>query len=184
MWSTSSSVDAPGLSASAVWSAAYADASAWPAWNDALASAELLGPFAVGSGARVRFRTGLRLRFTLVEVEPERVFTDESRLPGARMGHRHELEPLPARDGSPAGVRLVNTIYIRGPLARLWAPILGPRRSAVCPVGSAEPPRSPPPLRPMSPDRLGSPADMAATLVGGVVGALLAFVVPVRRPSK
>jgi hypothetical protein len=92
MWSTSSSLDAPGLSASAVW-----------------------------SRARVRFRTGLRLRFTLVEVEPERVFTDESRLPGARMGHRHELEPMPD------GVRLVNTIYIRGPLARLWAPILGPQ---------------------------------------------------------
>ena len=70
----------------------------------------------------MRFRTGLRLRFTLTEVEPERVFTDESRLPGARMGHRHELQPLPARDGEPAGVRLVNTIYIRGPLARLWVP--------------------------------------------------------------
>lgn len=56
-----------------------------------------------------------------MEVDPERVFTDESRLPGARMGHRHELEPI---DG---GVRLVNTIYIRGPLARLWAPLLGPQ---------------------------------------------------------
>jgi polyketide cyclase/dehydrase/lipid transport protein len=121
MWSVSSSFDAPGLSASAVWSAAYADASAWPAWNDALASAELLGPFAAGSRARVRFRTGLRLRFALVEVEPERVFTDESRLPGTRMGHRHELEPLAD------GVRLVNTIYIRGPLARIWALVLGPQ---------------------------------------------------------
>lgn len=127
MWSTSSTYDAPGHSASAVWSAAYADASAWPAWNDALASASLAEPFAVGARARVRFRTGLRLRFTLVEVEPERVFTDESRLPGARMGHRHELQPLPASDGQPAGVRLVNTIYISGPLARLWAPILGPQ---------------------------------------------------------
>lgn len=123
MWSTSSTFDAPGVTASAVWSHAYADASAWPAWNDALASAALSEPFAVGSRARVRFRTGLRLRFTLTEVEPERVFTDESRLPGARMGHRHELEPLP----DAAGVRLTNTIYIRGPLARLWAPILGPQ---------------------------------------------------------
>jgi Polyketide cyclase / dehydrase and lipid transport len=121
MWSTSSTYDAPGVAAADVWSRAYADASAWPAWNDALASAELLGPFAVGSRARVRFRAGLRLRFTLVGVEPERVFTDESRLPGARMGHRHELEPLPD------GVRLVNTIYIRGPLARLWALVLGPQ---------------------------------------------------------
>ena len=127
MWSTSSTLDAPGLTAADVWSRAYTDASAWPAWNDALAVAELLGPFAAGSRARVRFRTGLRLRFTLTEVEEGRVFTDESRLPGARMGHRHELQPLPARDGQPPGVRLVNTIYISGPLARLWAPILGPQ---------------------------------------------------------
>ncbi len=121
MWSTSSTYDAPGLTASDVWSRAYADASAWPAWNDALAASSLDEPFHVGSRARVRFRTGLRLRFTLVEVDPERVFTDESRLPGARMGHRHELEP------TADGVRLVNTIYIRGPLTRLWAPILGPQ---------------------------------------------------------
>lgn len=121
MWSTSSSYDASGLTASALWSRAYADASAWPLWNDALASASLDEPFSVGSRARVRFRTGLRLRFTLTEVEPERLFTDESRLPGARMGHRHALEPIPN------GVRLVNTIYIRGPLARLWATILGPQ---------------------------------------------------------
>jgi hypothetical protein len=121
MWSTSSSFDASGVPASAVWSAAYTDASAWPLWNDALASAELLGPFAAGSRARVRFRTGLRLRFTLVEVEEGRVFTDESRLPGARMGHRHELEPIAD------GVRLVNTIYTRGPIARPWALVLGPQ---------------------------------------------------------
>jgi hypothetical protein len=126
MWSTSSTFDAPGLAAADVWSRAYADASAWPSWNDALASAFLDEPFQVGSRARVRFRTGLRLRFTLTEVEPERVFTDESRLPGARMGHRHELQPLDGSDGA-TGVRLVNTIYIRGPLARLWAPILGPQ---------------------------------------------------------
>jgi len=119
MWSTSSTFDAPGLTAAEVWSRAYADASAWPVWNDALASASLDEPFQIGSRARVRFRTGLRLRFMLTEVEPERVFTDESRLPGARIGHRHELQP------TADGVRLVNTIYIRGPLARLWAPILG-----------------------------------------------------------
>jgi hypothetical protein len=120
MWRTSSSFEAPGLTASAIWSRAYADASAWPLWNDALAAASLDEPFVVGSRARVRFRTGLRLRFALVEVEEGRLFTDESRLPGARMGHRHLLEP------TDDGVRLVNEIYIRGPLARLWAPLLGP----------------------------------------------------------
>lgn len=120
-WSTTSTLEASGITAGEVWEHAYADARAWPRWNDALASAELEGPFAVGSRARVRFRSGLRLRFTLVEVDLGRLFTDESRLPGARMGHRHALEP------SGDGVRLVNTIYIEGPLSGLWGRVLGPQ---------------------------------------------------------
>ncbi len=110
-------LEAP-VAAAVVWRRCYVDARAWSEWNPEIASAELQGPFAVGSTARVRFTTGLRLRFRLVEVEPERLFTDETRLPGARMGHRHVLEP------TDSGVRLRNTIYFEGPLARLWAALM------------------------------------------------------------
>jgi hypothetical protein len=55
------------------------------------------------------------------------VFTDESRLPGARMGHRHLIEPA---DG---GCRLVNTIYIEGPLEPLWRRVMGPRAARALP---------------------------------------------------
>ncbi len=119
-WSTTSVHDAAGLTADDVWERAYADASAWPRWNRALSRADAEGAFATGSTVRVRFRTGLRLRFTLVDVQAGREFTDESRLPGARMGHRHLIEP------TADGVRLTNTIYIEGPLAKAWSPILGP----------------------------------------------------------
>jgi hypothetical protein len=120
MWSTTSTLESVGVSPEALWSLAYADPSAWPKWNEALVSAEPEGPFEIGARVRVRFRGGMRLRFTLVEVDQERVFTDESRLPGARMGHRHEIAPIEG------GIRLTNTIYIEGPLARVWSLILGP----------------------------------------------------------
>ena len=55
------------------------------------------------------------------------MFTDEARLPGARMGHRHLLEP------TDDGVRLVNTIYIDGPLAPLWSRVMGPRAARALP---------------------------------------------------
>lgn len=119
MWSTSHTLDVPDRTADAIWESAYADAGAWPRWNRALASARLDGPLVAGASARVRFRTGLRLTFAIVEAQPGRSFTDEARLPGARMGHRHELEPIAG------GVRLRNTIYLDGPLAWAWAPILG-----------------------------------------------------------
>jgi hypothetical protein len=106
-WETTSTFAAE-VAPAAIWSTAYAHAEAWPRWN-----AEL-------KRARLDFRSGLRLRFRVVEFEDGRLFTDEARLPGARMGHRHLLEPLDE------GTRLTNTIYIEGRLAPLWKRVLGP----------------------------------------------------------
>jgi hypothetical protein len=119
-WETTAELSAD-VGAGAVWETAYADVDAWPRWNAELRRASLDGPLALGAEARIVFRTGLRLRFRVVEFEQGRLFTDEARLPGARMGHRHLLEPGPGGD-----CRLVNTIYIEGLLAPLWRRILGP----------------------------------------------------------
>ena len=125
-WETSST-RAADVSPAAVWERAYADADAWPRWNAEIRRASLDGPLALGAVARIVFSTGLRLRFRVVELEPNRLFTDESRLPGARMGHRHLVEP--AGDGC----RLTNTIYIEGPLAPLWRRVMGPRAARALP---------------------------------------------------
>ena len=118
-WQTTSTLVAE-VSPTAIWDNAYRDAEAWPHWNAELKSARLDGPLAEGAEARIAFRTGLRLRFRVVEFEEGRLFTDEARLPGARMGHRHLVEP------SGGGARLTNTIYIEGPLAGFWRRVLGP----------------------------------------------------------
>ena len=118
-WQTSATLDTPAPSPT-VWERAYVDAAAWPRWNRELRRATLDGPLANGAEARIAFRTGLRLRFRVVEFEDGRLFTDEARLPGARMGHRHLVEP------TATGSRLTNTIYIEGALAGLWRRVLGP----------------------------------------------------------
>jgi hypothetical protein len=118
-WETTATL-ATEATPAAVWEKAYVDAAAWPLWNRELKRATLDGPLAAGAETKIVFRTGLRLRFRVVEFEPGRLFTDESRLPGARMGHRHLVEP------TATGSRLNNTIYIEGPLAGLWRRILGP----------------------------------------------------------
>jgi len=125
-WETKSELAADAAPA-AVWSRAYADAEAWSRWNAEIRSARLDGPLSLGATARIVFRTGLRLRFRVVEFEEGRLFTDEARLPGARMGHRHLVD----EDGS--GSRLVNTIYIEGPLTALWRRILGPAAARALP---------------------------------------------------
>jgi Polyketide cyclase / dehydrase and lipid transport len=126
-WETSSSFEAE-VSPAEVWSRAYADVAAWPRWNAEIKSASLDGPLALGAVARIAFRTGLRLRFRVVEYEQGRLFTDEARLPGARVAHRHLVEPA-----GEARSRLTNTIYIEGPAAGLWRRILGPAASRTLP---------------------------------------------------
>jgi hypothetical protein len=125
-WETTSTLEA-GVSPASVWEKAYADAAAWPKWNAEIKRAELDGPLIQGAKAKIVFGTGLRLRFGVVEFEDGRLFTDESRLPGARMGHRHLVEP------TESGSRLTNTIYIEGPLAPLWRRIMGPAAARTLP---------------------------------------------------
>jgi hypothetical protein len=117
-WETTSTLEAE-VSPVAVWEMAYADAEAWPKWNTEIKRASLGGPLALDAKAKIVFGTGLRLRFRVVEFEQGRLFTDESRLPGARMGHRHLIEL------TESGCRLTNTIYIEGPLAPFWRRIMG-----------------------------------------------------------
>jgi Polyketide cyclase / dehydrase and lipid transport len=119
-WETTSRLEAD-IDPAHAWRDAYVDADAWPRWNDEIRRASLDGPLRLGATARIVFRSGLRLRFTVVEHEEGRLFTDESRLPGARMGHRHLVETT---DGG--GCKLTNTIYIEGRLAPLWRRVLGP----------------------------------------------------------
>ena len=126
-WETTSTLEAE-VSPASVWDKAYADADAWPKWNSELKSAKLDGPLALGATARIVFKTGLRLRFRVVEFEGGRLFTDEARLSGARVGHRHLVEPTES-----GGSRLTNTIYIEGPLAPIWRRIMGPRAEGSLP---------------------------------------------------
>lgn len=127
-WETTSTLEGAASPAD-VWEKAYADAVAWPRWSNELKSAKLDGPLRLGATAKIVFKTGLRLRFEVVEFEEGRLFTDEARMPGARMGHRHLVEPS---DGG--GSRLTNTIYIEGPLASVWRRVLGPRAARTLPT--------------------------------------------------
>lgn len=126
-WETTSTLEAD-VSPAAIWEKAYADAKAWPKWNAEIKRAVLDGPLTQGAKAKIVFGTGLRLRFHVVEFEDGRLFTDESRLPGARMGHRHLIEPTES-----GGCRLTNTIYIEGALIPVWKRIMGPPAARALP---------------------------------------------------
>jgi uncharacterized protein YndB with AHSA1/START domain len=102
----------------AVW-ALWSDPERWPDWHPQIESGELEGEFAVGTTARVKLRRGGRTQLKIVELEPERLLIDETRFPGARLGHEHRLEP--AGDG----VEITHRLYVKGPFSGLFAMLLG-----------------------------------------------------------
>ncbi|HET9198821.1 MAG TPA: SRPBCC family protein [Solirubrobacterales bacterium] len=126
-WETTSTLEVEAPPA-AIWDSAYARADDWLKWNEELKRATLDGPLREGAEAKIAFRSGLRLTFRVTEFEDGRLFTDESRLPGARMGHRHLIEPIAG-----GGSRLTNTIFIEGPLTGVWRRILGPAAARTLP---------------------------------------------------
>ena len=126
-WETTSTLEAD-VPPATVWEKAYVDAEAWPKWNAAVKRASLDGPLTLGAKAKIVFGTGLRLRFHVVEFEEGRLFTDESRMLGARMGHRHLIEQTESGNS-----RLINTIYIEGAFAPLWRRIMGPAAARTLP---------------------------------------------------
>jgi hypothetical protein len=123
MWETSADVEAR-ASAAAVWEL-WEDATRWRDWNDQIASAELHGPLAVGTKARIRFKRSMPLVFTITALEHGRLLTDEARLPGARLGHEHRVDTT-----SRGAARIRNRLYLDGPAERLWALLLGRQMQA------------------------------------------------------
>ncbi len=115
----------------AVW-ALWADATRWPEWNQQLESGELDGPLAVGTGATVKFKRGGKMKFTVVEVDPERLFVDEAKLPGCRFGHEHRIEP------AGTGSEITHRLYLKGATSGLFSRLFGRKRMEQSVVGFVE----------------------------------------------
>jgi len=101
--------------------ALWSDAAGWPEWDPDLDGAELHGPFAVGSSARLKPRGGPSTRIRLTEVTPSRSFSAVCTLPLCRMVFDHLIEPLPD------GCRVTHTVRFDGLLAVLFRRLIGPQ---------------------------------------------------------
>jgi len=106
--------------AAAIWDL-WENPERWADWNPAIAGAELRGPFEIGTTAVIRFHGRPAMKFDITAIEPGSLFVDQTRLPGAHMGHEHRLER------SPGLATVAHCIYFDGPLAALWGLLMGRR---------------------------------------------------------
>jgi hypothetical protein len=87
-------------------------------WDPDVIDVRFSGELREGARGWIRPAAGPATVFTITQADPDRVFTTTSRLPGAILSFRHEVEPADA--GSLASV----TIGVSGPLRGLWAIVL------------------------------------------------------------
>jgi len=107
--------------AEAIWEL-WANTDRWPDWNDQIERVEVDGELRLGAELRIKLRRGGMVRNVVTELEPGRRLTYEARFPGARSGLEHRLRP------GRRSVEVTHRRYVDGPLASLWAPMLGRKR--------------------------------------------------------
>jgi hypothetical protein len=96
-------------------------------------SFELHGPFAVGTTLTVTPQGQESMQSTIVELEPERVYADQTVFGELTLTFRHRIVPF-----EQGGARVAHTLEISGAGSDEIGPELGPQISGDFPVAMAE----------------------------------------------
>ncbi|MEV0408331.1 hypothetical protein [Actinoallomurus sp. NPDC050550] len=97
-----------------VW-AVWSEVERFPEWDPREMENRLHGPFAPGTSGYSKQRGNPGGPYTITAVEPGRMWTAESPLPGGKLTIDHGLEPI--RDGK---IRVWKRYEVRGPLILLF----------------------------------------------------------------
>ena len=97
----------------------YTDVDHWSEWSKGVEESSLDGEFEVGSKGTLKAPQLFRTRFELVEVEPERRFVSQAKVPGAAIVFDHVIDPGDGR------TRITHRVAIEGRLDFLWNPLIG-----------------------------------------------------------
>jgi hypothetical protein len=95
------------------------DHDTWPAWSPDTEWVRLDGPVAVGTRGVLKPKGGPRAKFVITACTPGREYTDTTLLPGARLVFEHTVQL------TEGGSDLSVLVTITGPLALLWARVMG-----------------------------------------------------------
>ncbi|MGC0368746.1 SRPBCC family protein [Microbacterium sp. SLBN-111] len=95
--------------------ARWIDHATWSEWSPDTEWVRVDGPVRLGARGILKPKGGPRTPFTISELETDRVYTDVSRVPGARLTFRHTAAPVAE------GSALTVEVTLDGPLAWLWA---------------------------------------------------------------
>ena len=108
--------------------ARWIDHDSWSEWAPDIQWVRLTGPVAEGTRGVLKPKGGPAAKFVISALVTDREYTDTSKLPGATLVFQHLVSP------SPTGADLEVRVTLDGPLARLWAAILGKGFASTAPA--------------------------------------------------
>ncbi|MEI6628510.1 MAG: polyketide cyclase [Alphaproteobacteria bacterium] len=113
MWTKTYSKTFQGIKKEDVWSV-WIDVNNWPKWHGDLDYCKMEGPFEVGNYFMLKPKGVNAVKIVLTEIDEGCKFTDCTTFFGAKMYDTHVLEE------TPEGLKLTNTLIVKGPLKWLW----------------------------------------------------------------
>jgi len=105
----------------AIWEL-WSNVDRWPDWNEQIERVDVEGALRLGATVKTKLRRGGTVRNLVTELEPGTALTYEARFPGARAGLEHRLRP------GKRSVEVTHRRYVAGPLAGVWASMIGRKR--------------------------------------------------------
>lgn len=113
MWSKSYSRKVKGITAEELWEV-WRNVDQWHTWQNDIDYAKLNGEFKAGNSFLFKPKGGPKINIEIIELLPNRVFTDLTRFPLAKMYGRHEFIP----EGDTLEIK--TTMSIEGALSFVW----------------------------------------------------------------
>lgn len=127
MWSRSHSVTTKKVTKEQMWNL-FADVNNWHIWDTGIEYAKLEGNFEKGNHFLLRPKGGPDVKVTLLEVIENKRFLDVTNFPLAKMYDEHLFEE------TPDGLKITNTITVKGILGFLWVKLVAKKIVDALPV--------------------------------------------------
>ncbi|WP_411823941.1 SRPBCC family protein [Leptospira sp. 'Mane'] len=113
MWIKSYSITTKKVTKEQIWKL-FEDVNNWHTWDEGIEFAKIEGKFEAGNHFILRPKGGPNVKVELLETVKNRMFSDVTRFPLARMYDQHLFEET--KDG----LKITNTITVKGLLGFLW----------------------------------------------------------------
>lgn len=117
MWSKTYSTVTTEVTKEQMWKL-FQDVNNWHTWDEGIEFAKMEGKFIKGNFFTLRPKGGPNVKIQIVETIENQMFLDFTKFPLAKMYGEHQLEE------TPNGLKITNTITVKGILGFLWRKIV------------------------------------------------------------